>query len=87
VSVLYAKLLYKEDKLDEALRVLNEFQSRVKTRNFQIKGIVQKDKLQQTNEGFDELFHALLFLIAIRQDRLEDALKEAKPLLREDKFI
>ena len=47
----------------------------------------KKDKLQQTNEGFDELFHALLFLIAIRQDRLEDALKEAKPLLREDKFI
>ena len=87
VSLLFAKLLYKEDKLDEALKVLNEFKLRGKKRNFQIKEMVKKDKLQESNEGFDDLFHALRFLIAIRQDRSEDALDEAKPLLREEKFL
>ena len=84
---MFAKLLYKNEKFDEALKILNEFQLVGKKRDFQIKGIAQKDKLQQSNANFDDLFHALRFLIAIQQDRSEDALKEAKTLLQEDKLI
>ena len=39
------------------------------------------------NEKWRELNHAILFLIAIRQERSEDALNEAKSLLREEEIL
>jgi hypothetical protein len=39
------------------------------------------------NEKWRELNHAIRFLIAIRQERSEDALKEAKMLLLEENIL
>ena len=38
-------------------------------------------------EEWSDLYHGLRFLIAVGQNRSEDALQEAKPLLREAKLI
>ena len=38
-------------------------------------------------EEWSDLYHGLRFLIAVRQNRSEDALQEAKPLLREAKLL
>ena len=38
-------------------------------------------------EEWSDLYHALRYLIAVRQNRSVDALQEAKPLLREAKII
>jgi hypothetical protein len=45
------------------------------------------EKSQQMTEEWSDLYHALRFLIAVRQNRSEDALQEAKPLLREAKLM
>ena len=39
------------------------------------------------NEKCRELNHTIRFLIAIRQERSEDALNEAKTLLREEEIL
>ena len=87
VSLMFAKLLYKNDKFDEAKKILSEFQSNGNTLNYKNKSIKEKDLVIMKNERWTNLFHALRFFIAIRQDRFEDALVDAKPLLREDKLI
>ena len=46
-----------------------------------------KENSPQLNEKWGELNHTIRFLIAIRQERSEDALNEAKTLLREDKIL
>jgi hypothetical protein len=46
-----------------------------------------EDKGQHMTEVWSDLYHALRYLIAVRQERSEDALQEAKPLLREAKIL
>ena len=86
-SILLAKLLYKNNKLDEASKVLNEIQSNVSASSFKNENTEQKIEDQERNEQWVNLFHALRFFIAIHEDRSEIALKEAKVLLREDRIF
>jgi hypothetical protein len=86
-SLLFAKLLYQIERIDDASKVLSEIKLPLSTTKFQLTKLGAKDKGQQMTEKWSDLYHALRFLIAVRQDRSEDALREAKPLLREAKLI
>lgn len=86
-SLLYAKLLYQNNQLDEASKVLGQVNMPATTKKNQKTYFEAKENGQQLNERWSELNHAIRFLIAIRQERSEDALTEAKPLLREDKIL
>ena len=86
-SLLYAKLLYQGNQLEEASKILGQVN---------IPSITNKDKKTYSgtkengphlNEKWRELNHAIRFLIAIRQERSEDALNEAKTLLREEEIL
>ena len=86
-SLLYAKLLYQGNQLEEASKILGQVN---------IPSITNKDKKTyfgtkqngpHLNEKWRELNHAIRFLIAIRQERSEDALNEAKTLLREEEIL
>ena len=85
-SLLYAKLLYQNNQLEEASKVLGQVNISATTMD-QKAYSAAKNKGTQLNEKWSELNHAIRFLIAIRQDRSADALTEAKPLLREDKIL
>lgn len=85
-SLLYAKLLYQGNQLEEASKILGQVN---------IPSITNKDKKTYSgtkensphlNEKWRE-YHAIRFLIAIRQERSEDALNEAKMLLREEEIL
>jgi len=86
-SLLFAKLLYQCDRLDEVSKVLDKVQVPSGSTKLPMKILGSENKEQQKNETWNDLYHALRYLIAIRQDRSEDALKEAKPLLRESKIL
>ena len=86
-SLLFAKLLYLNERIDEASKVLSEVNLPISTTKFQLTKLGAKEKGQQRAEEWSDLYHALRFLIAVRQDRSEDALHEAKPLLREAKLM
>ena len=86
-SLLFAKLLYLNERIDEASKVLSEVNYPISTTKFQLTKLGAKEKDQHMTEEWGDLYHALRFLIAIRQDRSEDALQEAKPLLREAKLM
>ena len=86
-SLLLAKLLYQNDRLDEALKVLGELKLPVAETKFQVAKPGTKNKDQQSEGVWDDLYHALNFLIAVRQKRSKDALQEAKLLLREAKLL
>ena len=86
-SLLFAKLLYLNERIDEASKVLSEVNLPISTTKFQLTKLGVKEKGQQMTEEWGDLYHALRFLIAVRQDRSEDALQEAKPLLREAKLM
>ena len=86
-SILFAKLLYKNKKFDQAQKILNEIQLDETILNFENKKIDEKCEDQEINEKWNNLFHALNFFIAIRQDNSEIAVKEAKSLLRETKYL
>ena len=86
-SLLYAKLLYQGNQLEEASKILGQVN---------IPSITNKDKKTYSgtkensphlNEKWRELNHAIRFLIAIRQERSEDALNEAKTLLPEEELL
>ena len=86
-SLLYAKLLYQGNQLEEASKILGQVN---------IPSIINKDKKTYAgtkeegthlNENWRELNHAIRFLIAIRQERSEDALNEAKTLLPEEEIL
>lgn len=86
-SLLFAKLLYLNERIDEASKVLSEVNLPISTTKFQLTKLGAKEKGQQMTEEWGDLYHALRFLIAVRQDRSEDALQEAKPLIREAKLM
>ena len=86
-SLLFAKLLYQNDRLEDAAKVLSEVKLPVSTTKFQITKLGTKEKGMQMTEEWSDLYHALRYLIAVRQNRSVDALQEAKPLLREAKII
>jgi hypothetical protein len=86
-SLLFAKLLYLNERIDEASKVLSEVNLPISTTKFQLTKLGVKEKGQQMTEEWGDLYHALRFLIAVRQDRSEDALQEAKPLIREEKLM
>ncbi len=86
-SLLYAKLLYQGNQLEEASKILGQVN---------IPSITNKDKKTYSgtkengphlNEKWRELNHAIRFLIAIRQERSEDALNEARELLLEEELL
>ena len=86
-SLLYAKLLYQNNKLEEASKVLGQVN---------ISSITSKDNKTyfenkvtggQLNEKWRKLNHSIRFLIAIRQERSEDALNEARELLLEEDIL
>ena len=83
-SLLYAKLLYQNNQLDEASKVLGQVNI-PSSKNLGQK--TYKENSSQLKEKWGELNHTIRFLIAIRQERSEDALNEAKTLLREDKIL
>ena len=83
-SLLYAKLLYQNNQLDEASKVLGQVNI-PSSKNLGQK--TYKENSSQLKEKWDELNHTIRFLIAIRQERSEDALNEAKKLLREDEIL
>ena len=86
-SLLFAKLLYLNERIDEASKVLSEVNLPISTTKFQLTKLGVKEKGQQMTEEWGDLYHAIRFLIAVRQDRSEDALQEAKPLIREAKLM
>ena len=86
-SLLYAKLLYQNDRLDDSAKVLSEVKLPVTANKFEIAKLGAKEKGLQMKEEWNDLYHALRFLIAVRQQRPDDALQEAKPLLTEAKLM
>ena len=86
-SLLFSKLLYQNDRLEDAAKVLSEVKLPVSTTKFQITKLGTKEKGMQMTEEWSDLYHSLRYLIAVRQNRSVDALQEAKPLLREAKII
>ena len=86
-SLLFAKLLYKNERIDEASKVLSEVNMPETTTKFQLTKLGTKENGLQMTEEWSDLYHALRFLIAVRQNRSEDALEEAKPLLSEAKLM
>ena len=86
-SLLFAKLLYQCDRLDEVSKVLDKVKLPAGSTKFPMAILGSEDKGQQMTEVWSDLYHALRYLIAVRQERSEDALQEAKPLLREAKIL
>ena len=86
-SLLYAKLLYQGSRLEEASKILGQVNIPSSTNKDQKTFFGTKEIGQQLNEKWSKLNHAIRFLIAIRQERSEDALNEAKPLLQEEKIL
>jgi len=86
-SLLFAKLLYQNERIDEASKVLSEVNLPETTTKFQLTNLGTKEKGEQMTEEWSDLYHGLRFLIAVAQNRSEDALQEAKPLVREAKLI
>ena len=86
-SLLFAKLLYQNERIDEASKVLSEVNMPETTTKFQLTKLGTKEKGEQMTEEWSDLYHGLRFLIAVGQNRSEDALQEAKPLLREAKLL
>ena len=86
-SLLYAKLLLQNNKFEEASKVLGQINIpsiRYKEKKLYFETKENGDSL---NEKWRELNHAIRFLIAIRQERSEDALNEARTLLREEDIL
>ena len=86
-SLLYAKLLLQNNKFEEASKVLGQINIpsiRYKEKKLYFETKENGDSL---NEKWRELNHAIRFLIAIRQERSEDALNEARMLLREEEIL
>ena len=59
----------------------------IETDGIVLKTMDFKENGPHLNEKWSELNHAIRFLIAIRQERSEDALNEAKTLLQEEKIL
>ena len=86
-SLLYAKLLYQGNQLEEASKVLGQVNIPSITNKDKKTYFGTKENGPHLNEKWSELNHAIRFLIAIRQERSEDALNEAKTLLQEEKIL
>ena len=86
-SLLYAKLLYQRNQLEEASKILGQVKIPSITNKDEKTYSGIKEKGPHLNEKWRELNHTIRFLIAIRQERSEDALNEAKTLLREDEIL
>ena len=86
-SLLYAKLLYQGNQLEEASKILGQVNIPSITNKDEKTYSATKEKGPHLNEKWRELNHAIRFLIAIRQERSEDALNEAKTLLREEEIL
>ena len=86
-SLLFAKLLYLNERIDEASEVLNEVNFPISTTKLQLSKFGVKEKVHEMREEWGDLYHSLRFLIDVRQDRSEDALQEAKILIREVKLL
>ena len=86
-SLLYAKLLYQGNQLEEASKILGQVNIPSSTNKDKKTYFGTKENGPHLNEKWIELNHAIRFLIAIRQERSEDALNEAKTLLREEEIL
>ena len=86
-SLLYAKLLYQVNQLEEASKVLGQVNIPSITNKDKKTYFGTKENGPHLNEKWSELNHAIRFLIAIRQERSEDALTEAKKLLQEEEIL
>ena len=86
-SLLYAKLLYQGNQLQEASKILDQVNIPSITNKDRKTYSGTKENSPHLNEKWRELNHAIRFLIAIRQERSEDALNEAKTLLREEEIL
>ena len=86
-SLLYAKLLYQNNQLEEASKVLGQVNIPSNTYKDKKTHFETKENGPHLKEKWSELNHAIRFLIAIRQERSEDALNEAKTLLREEEIL
>ena len=86
-SLLYAKLLYQGNQLEEASKVLGQVNIPSITNKDKKTYFGTKENGPHLNEKWSKLNHAIRFLIAIRQERSEDALNEAKTLLQEEKIL
>ena len=86
-SLLYAKLLYQGNQLEEASKILGQVNIPSITNKDKKTFSGTKENSPYLNDKWRELNHAIRFLIAIRQERSEDALNEAKTLLREEDIL
>jgi len=86
-SLLYAKLLYQNNQLEEASKVLGQINIPSIANNVKKTYLGTKENDAHLNEKWSDLNHAIRFLIAIRQERSEDALNEARSLLREEEIL
>ena len=86
-SLLYAKLLYQGNQLEEASKILGQVKIPSITNKDKKTFSGTKENSQHSNDKWRELNHAIRFLIAIRQERSEDALNEAKILLPEEELL
>ena len=86
-SLLYAKLLYQGNQLEEASKILGQVNIPSITNKDKKTFSGTKENSPYLNDKWRELNHAIRFLIAIRQERSEDALNEAKTLLREEEIL
>ena len=86
-SLLYAKLLYQENQLEEASKVLGLININASSNKDKKTYFGSKENGPHLNEKWNELNHIIRFLIAIRQERSEDALNEAKQLLPEEEIL
>ena len=86
-TLLYAKLLYQNNLLEEASKVLGQINIPSINNNGKKTYFGTKENRSQLNEKWSDLNHAIRFLIAIRQERSEDALNEARTLLREEEIL
>ena len=86
-SLLYAKLLYQNNQLEEASKVLGQINIPSITNTDKKTYFGTKENGPQLNAKWRELNHAIRFLIAIRQEHSEDALNEARTLLREEEIL
>ena len=86
-SLLYAKLLYQKNQLDKAFKVLGQVNIPSITKKSQKTFSGNNENGSKLNDKWIELNYTIRFLIAIRQERSEDALNEAKSLLREEEIL
>ena len=86
-SLLYAKLLYQNNQLEEASKVLGQVNIPSITSKDNKTYFENKGSGGQFKEKWVTLNHSIRFLIAIRQERSEDALNEARTLLREEDIL